>query len=464
MFPAVAKSKQGQWLSSLRGLLLWWIVGSGAILILVYVGILGYYFRYGASLKMKADFERHAVTYAESYADNPNAILPSGRGLNSYRDISDIPPELLDIFPEQSHGHRKIQILEVNDPDDLDDYITYFFDVINLTNAISSRQYKSRCEGRQCELIFFYSYQLGDSEWLYMTQFFFETEEITRDREFLENIILYFSLMILLLFTALAVLLIKRIGMPVKRLASWADNLTLSNFEENIPDFKYRELNLVAERLNVAFERISSSLEKEHRFLQHASHELRTPIAVALGNLEILEKLGDAESRSSNEGEAFDRLKYSVQEMGQLTETLLWLNRDSESMPPIDLVDIKGMIESLIENNEYLLEGKKVSVEVKGSAVSIHTPLVLCRIALANLIRNAFQYTFDGEVVIALSESSLTISNTNSEALSGEESEADNNYGFGLGLLLVERISLRLGWLYQYESRDNGRSSTIIFQ
>ena len=82
---------------------------------------------------------------------------------------------------------------------------------------------------------------------------------------------------------------------------------------------------------------------------------------------------------------------------------------------------------------------------------------------LANLIRNAFQYTDEGEVLITVSADSLTVFNKNTEALSDEEPGGDSDYGFGLGLLLVEQIAQRLEWLYQYEGYDDGRCSITFF-
>ncbi|MEM7016124.1 MAG: HAMP domain-containing sensor histidine kinase [Pseudomonadota bacterium] len=453
-------------LNSLRGLLLWWIIGSGSMLILIYFFILGYEFRFGASLQAKADFEQNALIYAKNYATDPNALLPSGKSLNSYRRIADIPPELLEIFPEASHAHGKIQIIYINDLDDVEDYLLQFFAAINLIDNVSIDQLELQCEDRPCQLVYFYSYQLNDNDWLYMIQYAALTEQIAQDREVRENTIFYISLAILLLFLALALVLIKRIGAPVQRLANWADNLTLSQVKakEDIPDFRYQELNLVADRLSGAFERISSSLEKEHRFLQHASHELRTPIAVASGNLELLEKLGGTNNKSDDETQAFDRLKWAVQDMQQLTETLLWLNRDTESMPTQERIDLKQLTEELVNSNEYLLAGKSVEVAVKGPAVNIAAPLTPCRIVLANLIRNAFQYTDEGEVLITVSAESLTVFNKNTDVLSDEAPEDNSDYGFGLGLLLVEQIAQRLGWLYQYEGYDDGRCSAIFFK
>ena len=442
----MAKSLRGRRLTSLRSLLLLWICGSGIILVLVYTGLIEYYFRFGIILKTKVSFENSAITFAEEYSTNPYAPLPTGPRLKSYRTLEEIPDELLTLFPQSSHEHGEIEQTFLDDQDD----------------DATREQLKSLCDGALCKLVFFYAYQIDDTNWLYMMQGIVPTEQARKEADISENIAEFIALIIMSLFAALAFLLIRSIEKPVHSLATWADRLTPEQLGE-IPDFQYRELNLVANRLGGAFERISESLEKEHRFLQHASHELRTPIAVASGNLELLEKMASRETRSQAECQAFDRLKYAIKDMQQLTETLLWLNRDSESPPSNARVDLNGLINDLITSNKYLLKYKAVEVNVVGPPVVLNAPATLCRIVLANLVRNAFQYTEAGVVLVKISKDSVTIHNENVSDLSQEVCDVDNDYGFGLGLSLVEQITQRLGWLYAHETQACGRSSTIIF-
>lgn len=441
----MTSSTQDRRVSSLRSLLLWWIIGSGIVLIIVYSAMLEYSLRFGVVIRTKAEFEHIAAVFAERYAVNPNTPLPAGPGLQSYPAVKEIPPEISLIFPENAYEHGEILVFH-NEYDDA-----------------STGGLMPQCDGVPCEMVFFYSYQLNDNEWLYMSQGIVPTEKIDREMEFSENIAHGIALTVLVLFSTLALLLVKKIGNPVRQLAAWADGLTTDQIEKDVPDFQYRELNLVADRLNGAFGRISQTLEKEHRFLQHASHELRTPIAVASGNLELLEKLTGPQRRSEAETQAFDRLKYAMRDMQQLTETLLWLNRDSESLPPGQLIDLKALVNRLTENNTYLLSYKSVDVDVVGQDAKINAPLTLCRIVLANLIRNAFQYTYEGRVLITVSGEGVTVCNENSETQSNDAPGFKDEYGFGLGLDLVEQIAKRLGWSYEYEVRGNGRSCTILF-
>ena len=94
-----------------------------------------------------------------------------------------------------------------------------------------------------------------------------------------------------------------------------------------------------------------------------------------------------------------ERIERASLTMTDLTETLLWLNRHSDKAPPTSEVAVDGMIEKLTEELSYLLSGKKVEVSISCEPTTLVLPEALCRIVIANMIRNAFQYLF-GEVEI----------------------------------------------------------------
>lgn len=443
---AMIKRFTGKKITSMRQLLLWWIVGSGIVLVLLYSLLADYFFRFGVNLLTKADLENHAIIYAKNHSLDKATPLPSGQGLTSYLDIEDIPEEIRELFPESAFEHKALTAIAEEEDAELelpDDYM------------------ESLC-GWNCELIFMFSYQLNESDWLYMTQTVIASEDVMLQSDISDGIVFLLGLVILVMFAVLAFFLIKKIGRPVNQLASWAEKFSLDHLEESIPDFTYQELNVIAQKLDGAFQRISHSIEKESRFLQHASHELRTPIAIASGNIELLEKYFDSRGASEAEEQTLKRLNYAVRDMQQLTEMLLWLNRDNDSQPENQSINISSLASDTIDAHRYLLDSKLVKVEKSSSSITVDVPLKLCQIVLANLIRNAFQYTQEGTVRVIVTEKSVVVQNENVSSIQAIP-EMNEDYGFGLGLEIVERICDRLNWQYEFEVRDNGRHSAIYF-
>ena len=435
---------------SLRRRLLWYVTVTGMVLVLFSIYLLGYYFLEGRKVNTKYMLEMDAKDYAQRYQDDSDAPLPDRAHMHAYRSIEDIPQGLLALFPQDEHVHRYMADLDT----------TFLFDDAKwqLLSELSGL-----CRGIPCELIFFYAYQLHDGQWLYLV-----LASSDDDYDKVQNVdferMLYFMLPIALLFLlvmlGLAFVLMREVSKPIAGVSDWADRLALDDLGKPVPDFRFRELDIVAGRLHGAFERIGQVLDNEHRFLRDASHELRTPLAVMSSNLELLDKLSEKDQRPDSEQDSIARLKRAVLNMQQLTETLLWLSRDEANMPAPESVALDSLVTSLVDDSRYLLEGKNVSVNTRYASSDAELPVTPCRIVLANLIRNAFQYTREGTVDITVEGASVTVSNHCASQHGGMPRQAD--YGFGLGLKLVEQITDKLGWRYEMTPCPNGRTTTIV--
>lgn len=273
------------------------------------------------------------------------------------------------------------------------------------------------------------------------------------------------ALMFWLMMHVVVQLILKRTLKPFGQLSRWVDTLNKDNVDKNIPDFEFNELNRIAQQQQVAMTRMSEILTKEQDFLRHASHELRTPIAVVKSNSELLSRiLADAGITQTCDHKgiaAIARIKRAALNMQHTTETLLWLSREQESPLVSSSVNVENMLHHLVDDNQYLLQGKnvKVSLNIETSLFDlVETP---CRLVLNNLIRNAFQYTIEGEVTIRFSQARINIVNINQAEEVLDHSGAD--YGYGLGLRLVERIVDKMSWGYQNNEIDGGRDVVVDF-
>ena len=434
---------------SLRTRLIWYIGGAGLLFVGMYTLLMINNFLLGAESSMKHQLALEARVFAEHYRDDPQAVMPSGTYLHSYLGSDALPPVILALFPRDEHQHQDLNV----DGGPVEQSAEW------QSHPEAQRQF---CGDKACFVTFFYSYRLHDGQWLYLVMVLDEeTFNIALEGGFsrMFAITLPIAAACLLVVLLLAWLLVRKISQPIGQLSHWADSLTLADLDKPLPDHRYRELDLVAERLFSAFERIARVLENEHKFLRNASHELRTPIAVMSTTLEVLDKLAARAPRGAAEDKAIARLNRAVKTMGQLTETLLWLGRDTDNLPAAETVALDQLLASLVEDNRYLLSHKVVEVQLHVSPVTLTIQRVPCAIVLANLIRNAFQYTHEGVVEIALTATELRISNCcrNQQSVRSTGSE----YGFGLGLALVEQLTDRLGWHYRHQLLPGGRASVI---
>lgn len=430
---------------SLKNLLIYWIAGSGLVLVIVYSSMVEVNFRFGAKLVLAGNLEWYAQHFESAYLKDKNTPLPNNLGLKSYRNLTDLPEPVYQLMKDRKIKHRGLEFfLEHTTKDEV---------------KLEAFRDKSICDIRVCDVLFLFPYQLKNGEWIYIVQGLAGSDKLYEDNDHIEYVFITLTIVILLSIGALAWRLVKKVSTPVEDLARWAKQLSTQDAKTS-PDFQYKELNQVAEQLQQALIEIRSSVDKEHQFLQQVSHELRTPLAIASGNIDIINLIAQHTPKTEQEADAIARLSHAVNDMTQLTDTILWLNRDLDVLPELTPVNLLKLSKSIVEDNQYLLVGKQVEVEVIGEGGEFDSSPVLCSILLSNLIRNAFQHTFEGKVTVSLNQLQFDVKNENVSQTKDSGSEI---YGFGLGLILVEQIAQRMQWQYQCEELTTGWLASVRF-
>jgi len=270
--------------------------------------------------------------------------------------------------------------------------------------------------------------------------------------------IIFIAIIAMLLFSLVPYFLLRKVATPVEKLMRWAKELNKDQLAQPTPDFYYTELNSLADIVQSSLQSVQESLEREQRFLGYASHELRTPIAVTRTNTELLQKMIVKGINSEKQLEVVSRIERASLTMTDLTETLLWLNRQSDKSIPITPVAIGLMAEKILQELNYLLNGKVVNVSIETDLSRFPLPEALCQIVMTNLIRNALQHTDEGSIIIKQSNTHLTIINENIT-----EYQTKDALGFGLGLELTERLVSHYGWQYKNKKTSKGHYVEINF-
>jgi signal transduction histidine kinase len=274
------------------------------------------------------------------------------------------------------------------------------------------------------------------------------------------HMLLAISVSIAAIMGGVIMLLLRRVSRPVAALGQWARSLSSENLSEPPPDFSYPELNELAELMKNSLSSVQESLDREHNFLRYASHELRTPIAVIRNNIELLHKIKENLNVEKNNRleKVVDRIDRAGMNMQYLTETLLWLSRtEMEALPGTEF-ELDRVLAELVEEMQYLLDRKAVDLDIETSTCSVCLPEFPVRIVLGNLIRNAFQHTWEGTITIRQQGNSVVIRNPQTSADTDQQ-----DLGFGLGLQLTDQLTRKLGWHYEDTSTPNFHQVSIVF-
>lgn len=152
-------------------------------------------------------------------------------------------------------------------------------------------------------------------------------------------------------------------------------------------ELKIRELNGALEDRAVALEALNKELEA---FSYSVSHDLRAPLRSIDGFSQAL--LEDCGEQINETGTAhLARIRAAAQRMGQLIDDLLKLSRVARAEVTAEAVDLTQMA---LQIGAELVErtGRQVDFQV-APGLAVHADPQLLRIALENLLSNAWKFT-----------------------------------------------------------------------
>ena len=266
---------------------------------------------------------------------------------------------------------------------------------------------------------------------------------------------------------------------PIVRLAKQLEAVDLDrsgSFQldlKALSDSADGEVATMIDALTEFTERLDAALERERVFTRDAGHELRTPVAVFKGSLDLLER--DAK-RPKQDRLALARMRRTVQDMESLLETLLLLAREESSAFSGKATEIRPLIEEEVVALQALAEQRGNRLELRCDIdLRVEAPAQVVRIVVGNLLRNALTYTQDGKVEVLVFNAGVRVEDTGSGMTPEELANAFEPFfrsepsrkaarGHGLGLSIVRRLARHYGWTVEASSQPSrGTSVTVGF-
>ncbi|MBF0144261.1 MAG: HAMP domain-containing histidine kinase [Magnetococcales bacterium] len=212
-------------------------------------------------------------------------------------------------------------------------------------------------------------------------------------------------------------------------------------------------------------DRMRAFIERERSFTSDLSHELRTSLAVIMTTTEIL--LADT-SLADKQRLRLERIDRAARDMAELGSALLLMAREDNDLVVSQTCNLADVVEEAVEKHRFLLQDKPVRVHRRlDPEVIVVADRGLVFIVMANLVRNAFAYTREGDIRIDLDRETLTIADSG-PGFSAADGHAvftppfrdATSRGAGIGLTLVKRIADRYHWKVTLESK-RGVGSTF---
>lgn len=271
--------------------------------------------------------------------------------------------------------------------------------------------------------------------------------------------LLLVAVAIALFSLGLALFSSRRIVQPLRRLSTEIGNLPVG---KNMPAinqaYEDGELHDIATAFNRFLGELNAYVDREQRLLSLASHELRTPIAVVAGALDVIDS---RQQLRLNDALTLARIRKANREMADNVDTLLRLSRNLQKQEMAQQVAVTACLRDvLIDLDTQFDVHLRVSVDAPADDdVCVEVAPAMLRMLLRNLVQNALQHT-SGSITVVVRADSLVIRDQGSEAIPLAGSPAAGRAG--LGLYIVTLICERLQWPLKVSGHPGGGNQVVI--
>ncbi len=224
----------------------------------------------------------------------------------------------------------------------------------------------------------------------------------------------YISVPIMLLFSLMiGYFFVGRALRPMMEIIAKTKEIEVTNLEERVPVPQSKgEIWQLADTINHLLSRLNEAFDAQERFIQDASHQLKTPLAIMKGELEVF----ISEKRSEAEMTRFmESISQEINFLTKLTNNLLILARVDSGASNLSFTKnrLDEVVLAQVSRLSKLANMKKISLhldfdsfyQASEDELSIMCDRDLLGVLFYNLTENAIKYSPEGSTVIIKGES-----------------------------------------------------------
>ena len=279
--------------------------------------------------------------------------------------------------------------------------------------------------------------------------------------------ILTVNLIVLLLSWIPAMWLAKKLSKPLVYMEKHVKQIATRDWHEPLVLERKDEIGRLAKSIEWMRNRLVYQDESQQSFLQHISHELKTPVMVIRSYAQSVQDgiypKGDLQGTMKVIEEESERLDKRIRDLLYLTK----LDYLATQNPIREALDLTSLTLDVVERLRY--RRPQLQWQVEGSAAVVQGDREQWVIALENLLDNQIRYASNRIVIQLQIENTGVISNVllhiwndgppikNMELLF-ERFHKDDKGQFGLGLAIVERVVKLHGAEIWAANENNGAS------
>lgn len=306
------------------------------------------------------------------------------------------------------------------------------------------------------------------------------TIQIEETSRFIKNQLLWMTLILLLVATAMAYGLSKQFVSPILKIQRVASQIAQGKFGIQVTIKEKDEMGHLAEAINemsISLEKIESS---RREFLANVSHELRTPLSLIKGYAEMIRDISGENPEKRNK--QLERIIIEADRLnGMVSDILLLTQIDSGQKQFVkERFVLNAVIHQVINQFDVLIRQKRIDIDfIETVLYTVALDKMSIMQVFYNLISNAIKHVdIDGKIIIKLVEKdgqlkveiiddgpgipANQIDHIWDRYVKGDYSEMTNQKGLGLGLAITQKIFEGQKLLYGVDS-ELGEGSCFWF-
>ena len=296
-----------------------------------------------------------------------------------------------------------------------------------------------------------------------------------RNFEFMEaHEILYVMLVMFILITISIIIISKIVAEyvlnPLSNIIFQSKEINDHNIDAQLTKTRDDEIGELIDVLNETFKKKEEIIKTQKTFTSDVSHELKTPLAIMKGYLDIL-KWGKEDEKLLNE--AIENMDLEIKNIERIINTLFLSSNLEKITIKKEIINAKQLFEKIKKDYELLNIERKIIITAD-KKINIFADKNLISEVLRGLIDNSIKYSI-GNIELIAKESEMTkiIVRNYGEGIPEEEKKKLFNRNFqgknakkgaGLGLSIMKDIILLNDGEIYIENRSDGVDVKIQFE
>ena len=302
----------------------------------------------------------------------------------------------------------------------------------------------------------------------------------------LENlvyILFFITPIILIIATIGGYFLIYKSFLPIEKILTNLKTIRATNLSQRLHTLGNNdEIDLLTKEINNLIERLEVSFEKISQFSSDASHELKTPLTIIRGEIEV----GLRKDRTTSEyKEILNTCLDEILIIQQTTDDLLFLSKSEQEVKISQKEEVYIDEVTLEAINELKAYAKLKSVNIQcdiQNTMQIRGYSQLLKVAIKNILKNAISFSHENSNIIVKNyiqedKNIITIQDFGIGIVKEEQkkifekfyrtdkSRNKNSGGTGLGMSICDKIvKMHHGKIQLIAQENKGTTVTLIFK